>query len=140
MGLWPDQPPLPQLPAQVLHALHPVAPLAFKALCTIILFLISFLMRVLPLFLSNLVAASCASYNFSFLSPQGLNFSSQSSSSPFWSGTGASPLWRDLPPSPGCSSPSLKAIASGTCGSLLSLHHPQAVQGSPVLPWGTAWK
>uniref|UniRef100_A0A8C6JQU5 Uncharacterized protein n=1 Tax=Melopsittacus undulatus TaxID=13146 RepID=A0A8C6JQU5_MELUD len=29
--------------------------------------------------------ASCASYNFSFLSPQGLNFSSQSSSSPFWS-------------------------------------------------------
>ncbi|KAK3524271.1 hypothetical protein QTP70_025851 [Hemibagrus guttatus] len=29
-------------------------------------------------------AASCASYNFSFLSPQGLNFSSQSST-PFWS-------------------------------------------------------
>ncbi|KAI4901501.1 hypothetical protein NFI96_012303, partial [Prochilodus magdalenae] len=29
-------------------------------------------------------AASCASYNFSFLSPQGLNFSSQSSA-PFWS-------------------------------------------------------
>ncbi|XP_043914471.1 guanine nucleotide exchange factor VAV2 [Protopterus annectens] len=29
--------------------------------------------------------ASCASYNFSFLSPQGLNFSSQNSSSPFWS-------------------------------------------------------
>lgn len=53
------------------------------------IFLISFLMRVLPLFLSNLSAASCASYNFSFLSPQGLNFSSQSSSSPFWSGTSA---------------------------------------------------
>lgn len=31
-------------------------------------------------------AATCASYNFSFLSPQGLNFSSQSSA-PFWSGT-----------------------------------------------------
>ncbi|MBN3299809.1 VAV2 factor, partial [Amia calva] len=29
-------------------------------------------------------AASCASYNFSFLSPQGLNFSSQTSA-PFWS-------------------------------------------------------
>uniref|UniRef100_A0A671V7W3 Vav guanine nucleotide exchange factor 2 n=1 Tax=Sparus aurata TaxID=8175 RepID=A0A671V7W3_SPAAU len=29
-------------------------------------------------------AATCASYNFSFLSPQGLNFSSQSSA-PFWS-------------------------------------------------------
>uniref|UniRef100_A0AAY4AGK5 Vav 2 guanine nucleotide exchange factor n=1 Tax=Denticeps clupeoides TaxID=299321 RepID=A0AAY4AGK5_9TELE len=29
-------------------------------------------------------AASCASYNFSFLSPQGLNFTSQSSA-PFWS-------------------------------------------------------
>nr|XP_019959064.1 PREDICTED: guanine nucleotide exchange factor VAV2 [Paralichthys olivaceus] len=30
-------------------------------------------------------AASCASYNFSFLSPQGLNFSSSQSSAPFWS-------------------------------------------------------
>ncbi|XP_064420205.1 guanine nucleotide exchange factor VAV2 [Latimeria chalumnae] len=29
--------------------------------------------------------ASCASYNFSFLSPQGLNFPSQNSSTPFWS-------------------------------------------------------
>ncbi|XP_020837599.1 guanine nucleotide exchange factor VAV2 isoform X5 [Phascolarctos cinereus] len=29
--------------------------------------------------------ASCASYNFSFLSPQGLGFASQSSSTPFWS-------------------------------------------------------
>uniref|UniRef100_A0A8C5B9H9 Vav 2 guanine nucleotide exchange factor n=1 Tax=Gadus morhua TaxID=8049 RepID=A0A8C5B9H9_GADMO len=29
--------------------------------------------------------ASCASYNFSFLSPQGLNFSSSQSSAPFWS-------------------------------------------------------
>lgn len=38
-----------------------------------------FLLLLLP-------AATCASYNFSFLSPQGLNFSSQSSA-PFWSGT-----------------------------------------------------
>ncbi|KAI3362020.1 hypothetical protein L3Q82_012356, partial [Scortum barcoo] len=30
-------------------------------------------------------AATCASYNFSFLSPQGLNFSSSQSSAPFWS-------------------------------------------------------
>uniref|UniRef100_A0A8C6P3M5 Vav guanine nucleotide exchange factor 2 n=1 Tax=Nothobranchius furzeri TaxID=105023 RepID=A0A8C6P3M5_NOTFU len=30
-------------------------------------------------------AATCASYNFSFLSPQGLNFSSSPSSAPFWS-------------------------------------------------------
>lgn len=37
--------------------------------------------------LSPLSAASCASYNFSFLSPQGLNFSSSQSSAPFWSGT-----------------------------------------------------
>ena len=37
-------------------------------------------------FLLLLPAATCASYNFSFLSPQGLNFSSQSSA-PFWSGT-----------------------------------------------------
>uniref|UniRef100_A0A674NER8 Vav guanine nucleotide exchange factor 2 n=1 Tax=Takifugu rubripes TaxID=31033 RepID=A0A674NER8_TAKRU len=29
--------------------------------------------------------ATCASYNFSFLSPQGLNFSSSQSSAPFWS-------------------------------------------------------
>ncbi|XP_006863886.1 PREDICTED: guanine nucleotide exchange factor VAV2 [Chrysochloris asiatica] len=29
--------------------------------------------------------ASCASYNFSFLSPQGLSFASQGSSAPFWS-------------------------------------------------------
>uniref|UniRef100_A0A8C6VRR6 Vav guanine nucleotide exchange factor 2 n=1 Tax=Nothobranchius furzeri TaxID=105023 RepID=A0A8C6VRR6_NOTFU len=29
--------------------------------------------------------ATCASYNFSFLSPQGLNFSSSPSSAPFWS-------------------------------------------------------
>lgn len=34
-----------------------------------------------------LSAATCASYNFSFLSPQGLNFSSSQSSAPFWSGT-----------------------------------------------------
>lgn len=41
-----------------------------------------------PIFslLACILAASCASYNFSFLSPQGLNFSSQSST-PFWSGT-----------------------------------------------------
>lgn len=41
------------------------------------------------LFLSLLLlsAATCASYNFSFLSPQGLNFSSSQSSAPFWSGT-----------------------------------------------------
>ncbi|XP_014399705.1 PREDICTED: guanine nucleotide exchange factor VAV2 [Myotis brandtii] len=31
--------------------------------------------------------ASCASYNFSFLSPQGLSFASQGSSAPFWSET-----------------------------------------------------
>lgn len=37
--------------------------------------------------LSRLFAASCASYNFSFLSPQGLSFASQGSSTPFWSGT-----------------------------------------------------
>ncbi|CAG11198.1 unnamed protein product, partial [Tetraodon nigroviridis] len=30
-------------------------------------------------------SATCASYNFSFLSPQGLNFSSSQSSAPFWS-------------------------------------------------------
>ncbi|XP_017281015.1 guanine nucleotide exchange factor VAV2 isoform X11 [Kryptolebias marmoratus] len=30
-------------------------------------------------------AATCASYNFSFLSPQGLNFSSPPTSAPFWS-------------------------------------------------------
>lgn len=34
-----------------------------------------------------LSAATCASYNFSFLSPQGLNFSSSQSQAPFWSGT-----------------------------------------------------
>ncbi|KAJ1077747.1 hypothetical protein K5549_011074 [Capra hircus] len=33
--------------------------------------------------------ASCASYNFSFLSPQGLGLASQGSSTPFWSGTAA---------------------------------------------------
>ena len=39
--------------------------------------------------LSRLFAASCASYNFSFLSPQGLGLASQGSSAPFWSGTAA---------------------------------------------------
>lgn len=37
--------------------------------------------------LSRLFAASCASSNFSFLSPQGLGLASQGSSAPFWSGT-----------------------------------------------------
>lgn len=36
---------------------------------------------------SCLFAASCASYNFSFLSPQGLSFAPQGPSAPFWSGT-----------------------------------------------------
>lgn len=36
--------------------------------------------------LSRLFAASCASYNFSFLSPQGLSFASPGPSAPFWSG------------------------------------------------------
>lgn len=35
----------------------------------------------------SLFAASCVSYNFSFLSPQGLSSASQGSSAPFWSGT-----------------------------------------------------
>lgn len=43
--------------------------------------------------LSRLFAASCASYNFSFLSPQGLSFASQGSSAPFWSGTAALGEW-----------------------------------------------
>ncbi|XP_028319490.1 guanine nucleotide exchange factor VAV2 isoform X5 [Gouania willdenowi] len=40
--------------------------------------------RSLPRVSIRSPVASCASYNFSFLSPQGLNFSSQSSA-PFWS-------------------------------------------------------
>ncbi|GAA6073326.1 guanine nucleotide exchange factor VAV2 isoform X1, partial [Tachysurus ichikawai] len=45
-----------------------------------------FSLQIFSYFLSHarILAASCASYNFSFLSPQGLNFSSQSST-PFWS-------------------------------------------------------
>lgn len=48
------------------------------------IFQLYFLLFSLSLLLS---AATCASYNFSFLSPQGLNFSSSQSSAPFWSGT-----------------------------------------------------
>lgn len=51
----------------------------------------AFLLTVLQLLSTRLSllpsAATCASYNFSFLSPQGLNFSSSQSSAPFWSGT-----------------------------------------------------
>lgn len=47
--------------------------------------------------LSHLFAASCASYNFSFLSPQGLSFASQGSSAPFWSGTAALGAWGGRP-------------------------------------------
>lgn len=47
--------------------------------------------------LSRLFAASCASYNFSFLSPQGLSFASQGSSAPFWSGTSALGAWGGRP-------------------------------------------
>lgn len=43
--------------------------------------------------LSRLFAASCASYNFSFLSPQGLSLAPQGSSSPFWPGTAALGAW-----------------------------------------------
>lgn len=51
----------------------------------------AFLLTVVQLLSTRLSllpsAATCASYNFSFLSPQGLNFSSSQSSAPFWSGT-----------------------------------------------------
>lgn len=47
--------------------------------------------------LSRLFAASCASHNFSFLSPQGLSFASQGSSAPFWSGTSALGAWGGRP-------------------------------------------
>lgn len=43
--------------------------------------------------LSRLFAASCASYSFSFLSPQGLSLAPQGSSSPFWPGTAALGAW-----------------------------------------------
>lgn len=57
-----------------------VVPLVF-CLCSLSHFL--YVCLSLP---HTVSAATCASYNFSFLSPQGLNFSSQSSA-PFWSGT-----------------------------------------------------
>ncbi|KAG5272837.1 hypothetical protein AALO_G00169850 [Alosa alosa] len=41
--------------------------------------------RSLPRSCTRSPAASSASYNFSFLSPQGLNFTSSQSSAPFWS-------------------------------------------------------
>lgn len=45
--------------------------------------------RLLPLTRALASAASCASYNFSFLSPQGFGSAAQGPSAPFWSGTAA---------------------------------------------------
>lgn len=61
----------------------------FKRQCAPFLTLLLWLQLCISSFISSsfsFSAATCASYNFSFLSPQGLNFSSQSSA-PFWSGT-----------------------------------------------------
>lgn len=72
--------------------------------------------------LSRLFAASCASYSFSFLSPQGLSLAAQGPSAPFWSGTAALGAWGpgagSLRAHPACGCPS----GGGAAGQAGLLH------------------
>lgn len=54
--------------------------------------------RARPAFHALASAASCASYSFSLLSPQGLSLAPQGPSSPFWPGTAALGAWGTGPP------------------------------------------